>query len=201
MQFLAKYPESKTLPLLTVNANNKLFTADELKQYFYQMDSIYKNNELVIPRLDIINKNHLSEIGAVLPDITANTPDSIPFSISSLKGKYVFIDFWASWCKPCRAENPLLRKLYETYREKNFEIVSFSLDDNAGKWKDAIEKDAMNWHHISDLNGWKKKDGIDDTFGIYSIPSNYLIDPNGIVVDKNLRGMLLEKRLKEIFEQ
>jgi thiol-disulfide isomerase/thioredoxin len=118
--------------------------------------------------------------------------------LSDLKGKVVLIDFWASWCGPCRRENPMVVGLYNKYKSKGFEVFSVSLDQDRQKWIDAIAKDGLVWpNHVSDLRGWGN--AAAQLYGVSSIPKTVLVDKNGIVTDHNLRGELLEKRLKEIF--
>lgn len=108
------------------------------------------------------------------------------FKLSSLRGKYVLVDFWASWCAPCRAENPHLLKAYNTLKNKGFEIVGISLDESKAAWLKAVEADAMPWIQVSDLNGFKNEVAM--RFGISAIPQNVLINPEGIIIAKNLRG-------------
>jgi thiol-disulfide isomerase/thioredoxin len=119
-------------------------------------------------------------------------------TLSSLKGRYVLLDFWASWCGPCRAENPNVLKAYNKFKDKHLEILAVSLDQNKANWLSAIEKDAMPWIHVSDLKGWKNE--VAAQYGIRSIPQNLLIGPDGRIIAKNLRGSALEKKLSEILE-
>ena len=128
-------------------------------------------------------------------DFTQSDIDGFPFTLSSLKGKYVLLDFWASWCIPCRKENPKLKLLYEQYKEKGLEVIGVSLDTNEEKWKEAVEKDDLPWIHISDLKGFNNE--ISSTLGIRSIPTTILIDPEGKIVDFNLRGNELEKAIEK----
>lgn len=118
-------------------------------------------------------------------------------SLSSYKGKYVLVDFWASWCSPCRAENPNLLTAYNKFKHKNFDIVAVSIDENRKKWIDAIHEDKMPWKQLSDLKAMKGDAAI--VYGIKSIPMNFLLDPSGIIVAKNIRGSELDKKLTEIF--
>lgn len=139
-----------------------------------------------------------TSIGAMAPQFTQNDVNDKPVALSSFKGKYVLIDFWASWCGPCRAENPNVVNAYNQYKDKNFTILGISLD-NPGKkdaWLAAIEKDQLNWTQVSDLNGWGN--AIAKQYGIRSIPQNFLLDPNGKIIGKNLRGEELHKKLKEV---
>jgi len=126
-------------------------------------------------------------------DFTQEDVAGNAFNLSSLRGKYVLVDFWASWCGPCRAENPNLLKAYQELKDKNFEIVSISLDDNKTAWLKAVEKDALPWKQVSDLKGWKNEVAI--KYGVTAVPQNLLINPQGVIVAKNLRGEGLTEKL------
>ncbi|RAJ87646.1 peroxiredoxin [Chitinophaga dinghuensis] len=117
-------------------------------------------------------------------------------ALSSFRGKYVLVDFWASWCGPCRAENPNVVKAYEKFNPKGFEILGVSLDDKKEKWQAAISADKLTWTHVSDLKGWKNT--VAEMYGVRAIPQNVLIDPKGKIIAKNLRGEDLEKKLAEL---
>ncbi|HTH31423.1 MAG TPA: TlpA disulfide reductase family protein, partial [Lacibacter sp.] len=117
--------------------------------------------------------------------------------LSSLKGKYVLVDFWASWCVPCRKENPNVVKAYQQYHAKGFEIVGVSLDTKKDMWMKAIAKDGLNWYHVSDLKGWES--GIVKELGVKVVPTSFLIDKDGKIIANNLRGELLWEKLAEIF--
>lgn len=145
--------------------------------------------------LEVLKK---TMIGAVAPDFTQNDTEGNPVKLSSFRGKYVLVDFWASWCGPCRAENPNVVNAFNQYKDKGFTVLGVSLDDEKGKqkWLDAIKKDGLTWTHVSDLKYWNNE--VSKAYGIRSIPQNVLIDPNGVIVGKNLRGKALLDKLAEI---
>lgn len=137
------------------------------------------------------------EIGLAAPEIMLTNPVGDTVRLSSFKGKYVLLDFWASWCSPCRAENPNLVKTYKKYHAKGFEIYQVSLDRSRDSWVNAIEKDQLEWTQVSDLKFWNSEAA--KTYQIQSIPASFLIDKKGKIIAKNLRGDLLEAKLSEIF--
>lgn len=148
---------------------------------------------------NVLMQTKSADINAVAPDISAKQPSGEKLSLRSLRGQYVLLDFWASWCGPCRKENPNLVKTFNAYKDKNFTILGYSLDggNNAYEsWISAIQKDGLVWHQISDLGGWN---GLPiQLYGIKSVPTNFLIDPNGKIIAKDLRGEELNAKLKEI---
>lgn len=146
-----------------------------------------------------IDKYKTVAVGAVAPDFAQTTPDGKTIKVSDYKGKYLLIDFWASWCGPCRRENPNVVKAYQAYKDKNFTILGVSLDDEKGKdaWLKAIEKDQLVWDQVSDLKGWNNEAA--KLYLVRSIPQNFLLDPDGKIIAHNLRGEDLAKKLEEIF--
>jgi peroxiredoxin len=130
-----------------------------------------------------------------MPDFTQNDQNGKPVRLSSFKGKYVLVDFWASWCGPCRAENPNLVKAYNTFKSKNFTILSVSLDNNKDKWLEAIKKDVLTWTHVSDLKYWQNEVAVQ--FGIQSIPASFILDPTGKIIGRDLRGADLDTFLSK----
>lgn len=135
--------------------------------------------------------------GVEAPLFAGPNPEGETVSLESLRGKVVLIDFWASWCGPCRKENPNVVKVYEKYKDKGFEILGVSLDQKKDRWVQAIEADKLAWLHISDLKGWKSEYG--QLYGVSSIPQTVLIDRDGKIIARNLRGPALEQKLAEVF--
>ncbi len=135
--------------------------------------------------------------GGNAPDFSQNNPEGEPLSLSDFRGKVVLLDFWASWCGPCRRENPNVVKVYEKYKDKGFEILGISLDRDREKWLAAIEADELTWPHVSDLKGWQNE--VAQLYGVRSIPHTVLIDAEGNVIANKLRAEALEVKLAEIF--
>ncbi|MBU3713635.1 MAG: AhpC/TSA family protein [Ferruginibacter sp.] len=142
----------------------------------------------------LIEKEKMMSMGKVFPSFQMKDVNNNNFELSQLKGKYVLLDFWASWCRPCREENPNVKEAYETYKGNNFTIVGISLDEDEQDWKDAIKSDDLTWYHVSDLAGWKNK--LAKEYLIESIPFNILLDPSGKIIAKDLRGINLFKTLR-----
>lgn len=136
-------------------------------------------------------------VGADAPEISLPSPDGSMVSLSSLKGNYVLIDFWAAWCRPCRAENPNVVRLYKKYQNENFEILGVSLDRTKKAWVKAIEDDGLIWKHVSDLKYFNSQAA--QTYRVDAIPATYLIGPDGKILAKGLRGESLKAKLEEIF--
>ncbi len=135
-------------------------------------------------------------IGTMAPEIALADPNGKIISLSNLKGKYVLVDFWASWCGPCRGENPNVVAAYEKYKKKNFTVLGVSLDDNKANWIEAIQHDKLNWQHISDLKKWESI--VVGTYQFEGIPFNVLIDPTGKIIAKELRGQALQDTLAAV---
>ncbi len=177
--------------------NNPNISLAELEEVVGYLDKNFLNTKfgkLAQQKLMQING---TAIGKKIMEFVQNTPDGKPVNIRDFEGQYVLIDFWASWCGPCRVENPYVVSAYNKYKNKGFTILGVSLDQNQNAWLKAIEKDGLTWTHISDLKGWGNT--VAQAFGITSIPQNILIDKQGVIIAKNLRGESLQKKLQEIF--
>lgn len=153
--------------------------------------------EYVVKLKEIIGQLKKTEVGAVAPDFTMNDPEGKPVSLSSLRGKVVMIDFWASWCAPCRQENPNVVKLYQQYHPKGFEIIGVSLDRTKEDWTKAIKDDQLTWIHVSDLQYWQNATAR--LYGVNAIPQTYLLDKEGKIIAKSLRSEQLAAKLAELF--
>lgn len=139
-----------------------------------------------------------TEIGALAPAFSLNDTSGKTVSLESYKGKVVLVDFWASWCVPCRHENPNVVKAYRQYHPKGLEILGISLDEKRDKWITAISKDTLTWQHVSDLKGWNNV--VAKQYAVRSIPNNYLIDKDGKIIAKGLHGEELQKKLAEVLK-
>jgi thiol-disulfide isomerase/thioredoxin len=137
--------------------------------------------------------------GMTAPDLMGLSPENKQITLSQFRGNYVMIDFWASWCGPCRRENPNVKALYEKYHDKGFNILGVSLDRERGAWVKAIEADGLTWNHISDLKGWNSEHAR--IYGVTSIPQTVLLDKDGNIVARNLRGEDLRLKLESIYGQ
>lgn len=167
---------------------------EPLFQSLSAANKAYPSARLLQEDVEIAKK---TGIGRIAMDFTQNDTLGIPVSLSSLRGKYLLVDFWASWCGPCRAENPNVVKVFQKYKDRNFHIIGVSLDrpGQKEKWMKAIHDDKLEWTHVSDLKFWDNE--VAKQYGIKAIPQNLLLDPEGKIIAKNLRGEDLEARLGE----
>lgn len=145
-------------------------------------------------------------VGDTAPELSFNNPDGKEIKLSGLRGNVVLIDFWASWCGPCRRENPNVVSAYEKYSKakfkdaKGFEVLGVSLDKNQASWVKAIEQDNLHWpHHMSDLGGWGSQPAA--IYSVRSIPASFLVDANGVIIAKNLRGQALHIELDKLVKK
>jgi len=154
-------------------------------------------SEYVIKLKEMVQEQKKTSVGVEAPDFTMNDTEDKPVKLSSLRGKVVMIDFWASWCAPCRQENPNVVKLYNQYHEKGFEIIGVSLDKDKANWIQAIKDDQLSWIHVSDLQYWQN--AAARLYGVNAIPQTYLLDKDGKIIAKGLRSEQLAAKLNELF--
>ena len=170
-----------------------IFTSSLVRRY--QME--YPESKIARQLAAIIPKPG-PQIGETAPEITLSNQGGKTILLSSLRGRYVLLDFWASWCGPCRKEAPVMVAVYKQFKSLGFTIYSVSLDSNRDRWLEAIDKDGLDWYHVSDLSGWKSQAA--DVYQVRSIPATYLIDPNGKIIAKDLRGPVLTRVLSDQLE-
>ena len=162
------------------------------------MSSQLPNSTYTLNLVTLANSYGPTIEGAMAPEINLKTPEGETLALSSLRGKVVLIDFWASWCGPCRKENPNVKIIYDKYKDKGFEIYGVSLDNNGDQWKAAIAKDGLGWKHVSDLGGWKSSAA--QLYQVHSIPQTFLLDKEGRIVKSGFRSHELETLLQDLLD-
>ena len=198
--FVTEYndsPVSAYVYLMNFYQTDDIATMDSMLTVF---DPSIKESQFIKVIEDKVNAEKSTSIGAVAPDFTIETIDGKSFTLSSLKGQYVLIDFWASWCQPCMREMPNVIEQYGKYSDKGFQIVGISLDRQESPWKKAIADNKMNWIHAWDLADPDKQGEVANIYGVQSIPSTFLLDKNGKIIAKNLRGEELAAKLAELLD-
>ncbi|MCG3166726.1 MAG: Thiol-disulfide oxidoreductase ResA [Bacteroidia bacterium] len=192
----AKENSNSLLPLLAVEYLNPQEDIAEITKIVESLNTNFPNSDYVKPLLARIGEMKRLSLGSEAPEIVVNDPDGKQITLSSLRGKVVLIDFWASWCGPCRKENPNVVKMYQKYKDKGFEIFGVSLDREKEAWLQAIAADKLTWKHGSELAFWNST--FVKTYNIDGIPKAVLVDKNGIIIAKDLRGPQLEQKLAEV---
>lgn len=207
--YMVKYPEENTeafisLLLLEGQFNSPKFNLDNFKKTFNKLDTSLKTTKIgkgIDAKLKAIENNNKIKpeaalIGKMAPDFSAKTPQGTVVSLKQSLGKITIIDFWASWCGPCRKENPNVVSLYNELHSKGLNIVGVSLDDDSTKWKDAVSKDKITWTQVSNLQGWK--DPIAQLYKVEQIPTTFILDGSGIIIAKDLRGEELRTKISQL---
>ena len=208
LSFVLRYARTTKSPAGAVFALSILKNQFEWERAKPIRDSLkirFPDNPLVLSVLnDTITKVNDSvqngstslKIGDMAPDLVYPDPEGHPKALHDMRGNYVLVDFWASWCAPCREENPNLRKAMQEFGQKNFKIYGVSLDTKLSSWQQAIGKDDITWSQVSDLKGWNSKPAA--IYGVEGIPANYLLDPNGRIIAENIRGKALQQTLSKL---
>ena len=207
--FIKTYPDSDfSLTLLNSAIGQKGFDMDLAKEAYDKINISIKTktveNQIISnqikTKLNRVKKNELIKIGEKVPNFSAPNSEGVMLKLNEIKGKVTIIDFWASWCKPCRIENPNLVNLYDKYHDNGLEIISISLDSETQRlaWIKAIKKDQLNWFNISNLKSWN--DPIAQLYGVNSIPATFIIDQDGVLIDKQLRGRQLDERIRGLLD-
>ncbi len=181
--------------LISEMLSRKELTPAEASVYIEKFDPKLAATEVVEELKTNLETMKKAEVGSAAPSFSAPTPTGETMSLKDAMGKYTIIDFWASWCKPCRMENPNVVNVYNKYHDKGLNIISVSLDkaEQKDKWIQAIKDDKMDWYHVSNLQFWQ--DPIAQKYNVRSIPATFLVDENGVIIDKDLRGAALEAKI------
>ncbi|WP_053406424.1 TlpA disulfide reductase family protein [Persicobacter sp. CCB-QB2] len=193
--FINEHTSSMVSPFL-LRQNAYRMDEKELKSYLEKFTAEAKTTADYTAIEDRYNTLMATAIGQPVLDFELTTPEGESFSTTALHGKVFLIDFWASWCGPCRQENPNVVAMYNKYHDQGFEILGVSLDNKKEAWEKAIAKDQLTWNHVSDLQGWQN--AVAKRYGINSIPATVLVDASGKIVAKNLRGEELENKVAEL---
>jgi len=198
-QFIKQYPDSYISLLVLMEQSEHDIDVATVEPVYKSLSASVRNTAAGVEFAKGIDAARATSIGAMAPVFTQNDVNDKPVNLKDFHGKYVLVDFWASWCGPCRGENPNVVKAYNQYKDKNFTILGVSLDRPGKKddWMAAIKADGLEWTQVSDLKFWDND--VAKLYGIKSIPQNYLIDPNGKIIAKNLRGDDLNKKLAALF--
>ena len=194
--FVTTHTSSYITPLAVIRYNQIADDVYKTEALYNMLDPKIKATSMGQYIAQQIAEGKVNGKGSMLADFSQPDTSGVPVSLSSLRGKYVLVDFWASWCGPCRQENPNVLAAYNKYKSKNFTVLGISLDKAKPAWIEAINMDGLTWTHISDLQGWQNS--VAQQFGIFNIPQNFLIGPDGKVVAKNLRGPALERKLARL---
>lgn len=195
---ITKYPDSPAAAFYLYRYFTYQLPLEDLKATRAKISPSLSDNPYVKDLDGIIKQLENVEIGKVAPEFSLPDTAGVDVSLSDFRGKYVLLDFWASWCPPCRKENPNVVSAYQQYKDKNFTVLGISLDKDKAKWLKAIQDDNLTWTHVSDLKYWDSE--IPALYGVRGIPANVLLDPNGVIIAKNIKEEALHDKLKEVLK-
>lgn len=196
--FIKTHPRNIASVWLLMNELRSRLEAEEFQELFSSLDKSIQSSQYGESVTAYIKSLKANGVNVAADDFSQTDTKGQPVKLSSFRGKYVLVDFWASWCGPCRQENPNVVKAYNKYKDKNFTILGVSLDDNRDRWLRAISQDGLTWTQVSDLRGWSNEVAVQ--YSIQSIPSNFLVSPEGKIIARNLRGEELEAKLQELLQ-
>ena len=198
---ISENPQSLVSALILSDMmNGKSLSTNKFKELFENLDEEVKNSEIGKQLNETIQKATATAVGSKAPEFSAPTPEGEQLALKDALGKITIVDFWASWCKPCRIENPNVVKLYNEYHDKGLNIIGVSLDKNGqkDKWLKAIEDDGLTWQHVSNLQYWQGP--VAQLYNVRSIPATFILDENGVIIAKDLRGEALRAKVSEMLD-
>ncbi|WP_143307847.1 TlpA disulfide reductase family protein [Chitinophaga vietnamensis] len=198
VDFVKQHPKSLASLWLMLNELRGRVEPEQFKQLFAGLDKSVQDSKYGQTVTAYIKSMKMNAVGIAADDFSQEDAKGQLVKLSSFRGKYVLVDFWASWCGPCRQENPNVVQAYNKYKDKNFTILGISLDNDRARWLRAISQDGLTWTQVSDLRGWGNEVAVQ--YGIQSIPSNFLVDPQGKIIARNLRGEELVAKLEEVLK-